>query len=96
MNPLVLHPYYKPAYIKIAWGGPEEQADEIAAGNIDTKDWQNEAKQIVENTVGCSMSLIHFSNKIRYRWHSTIETAHTYLMPLQRRLALLCTFQSPG
>ena len=34
MNPLVLHPYYKLAYIKIAWGGPEEQADEIAAGNV--------------------------------------------------------------
>ena len=33
------------------WGGSEEQAAEIAAGNLDAKDWQDEAKQIVENTV---------------------------------------------
>ncbi|PPQ73449.1 hypothetical protein CVT25_000097, partial [Psilocybe cyanescens] len=45
---LMLHPYYKLAYIKLAWGGPEEQAAEKAAGNADTKDWQDEAKQIVE------------------------------------------------
>jgi hypothetical protein len=47
----VLHPYYKLTYIKIAWGGPEEQAAEIAAGNMDAKNWQDEAKQIIENTV---------------------------------------------
>jgi len=39
----VLHPYFK-----LAWGGPEEQAAEIAAGNLDAKDWQDEARQIVE------------------------------------------------
>ncbi|KAF8971662.1 hypothetical protein BDZ97DRAFT_1650536 [Flammula alnicola] len=48
---LVLHPYYKLAYIKLAWGGPEEQAAEIAAGNMDAKDWQDEARKIVERTV---------------------------------------------
>ncbi|KAF8962240.1 hypothetical protein BDZ97DRAFT_1920725 [Flammula alnicola] len=48
---LVLHLYYKLAYIKLAWGGPEEQAAEIAAGNADAKDWQDEAKQIIENTM---------------------------------------------
>jgi hypothetical protein len=47
----VLHPYYKLAYIKLAWGGPDEQAAEKAAGNADAKDWQDEAKQIVEKTV---------------------------------------------
>lgn len=47
----VLHPYYKLAYIKLAWGGPEEQAAEIKAGNLDAKDWQDEARQIVEQTV---------------------------------------------
>jgi hypothetical protein len=47
----VLHPYYKLAYIKVAWGGPEEQAAEIAEGNLDAKDWQDEAKKILENTV---------------------------------------------
>jgi hypothetical protein len=41
-------------------GGPEEQAEEIAAGNVNAKDWQDEAKQIVENTVGYLISLIHF------------------------------------
>ncbi|KAF8190133.1 hypothetical protein BJ912DRAFT_850300, partial [Pholiota molesta] len=48
---LVLHPYYKLNYIKVAWGGPEEQAAEIKAGNLDARDWQDEAKQVVERTV---------------------------------------------
>ena len=26
---VVLHPYYKLAYIKLLWGGPKEQATEI-------------------------------------------------------------------
>jgi hypothetical protein len=47
----VLHPYYKLAYIKLAWGGPDEQATGIAEGNPYAKDWQDEAKQIVERTV---------------------------------------------
>lgn len=58
----MLHPYYKLAYIKLAWGGPEEQAAEIAAGNLDAKDWQDEAKQIVENTV--SAPLVSFFDAI--------------------------------
>ncbi|KAG2062796.1 hypothetical protein BDR04DRAFT_1123701 [Suillus decipiens] len=29
----VLHPYYKLNYIKMAWGGQEEQVREFAAGN---------------------------------------------------------------
>ena len=58
----MLHPYYKLAYIKLAWGGPEEQAAEIAAGNLDAKDWQDEAKQIVEKTV--SAPLVSFFNAI--------------------------------
>ena len=40
----VLHPYYKLAYIKLAWDGPEEQAEEITQGNPFTKDWHDEAK----------------------------------------------------
>lgn len=47
----VLHPYYKFAYIKLSWGGPVEQAAEIEAGNPHAKDWQDEAKQIVDYTV---------------------------------------------
>ena len=47
----MLHPYYKLAYIKLAWGGPVEQAAEIAAGNPDAKNWQADAKKVVEKTV---------------------------------------------
>jgi hypothetical protein len=48
---LVLHPYYKFAYFKLAWGDPEEQAAEIKTGNSDAKDWQDDARKIVERTV---------------------------------------------
>ena len=54
----VLHPYYKLAYIKHSWGGPNEQATEIAKGKTDAKDWQDEAKKIVEKTVSCDILLI--------------------------------------
>lgn len=53
----MLHPYYKLAPIKLLWRGPKEQAAEIAAGNIHAKDWQDEARQIVERTV--SLSTLH-------------------------------------
>jgi hypothetical protein len=32
-------------------GGAEEKAAEIAAGNPDAKDWQDEARKVVEKTV---------------------------------------------
>lgn len=47
----MLHPYYKLAYIKMSWGGPDEQAAQIDEGNADAKDWQDEARKIVEKTV---------------------------------------------
>jgi len=47
----VLHPYYKLAYTKISWGGKEEQAAEIKAGNPEAKNWHDEARQLVERTV---------------------------------------------
>ncbi|KAF8221475.1 hypothetical protein L208DRAFT_1074551, partial [Tricholoma matsutake] len=40
---VVLHPYYKLAYIKLAWGGAEEQAAEKMAGNRNAKNWKDEA-----------------------------------------------------
>lgn len=52
---LVLHPYYKLNYIKLAWGGAEEQMADIAAGNHDAKNWQAEAEKIVENMVFMSV-----------------------------------------
>ncbi|KAG1768242.1 hypothetical protein EV702DRAFT_979533 [Suillus placidus] len=48
---LVLHPYYKLTYIKMQWGGPEEQANKYAAGNPNTVDWHDEALKVVENTM---------------------------------------------
>jgi len=50
----VLHPYYKLAYIRLSWGGPEEQAAELAKGICGAKDWQDKARKIVENTVSVS------------------------------------------
>jgi hypothetical protein len=48
---LVLHPYYKLDYIKLSWGGAEEQAIERLEGNLDAKNWQDEALKVVEKTV---------------------------------------------
>jgi hypothetical protein len=53
----VLHPYYKLAYIKLAWGGPDEQAAERSEGNLHAKDWQDEAKKVVEKTVSLFYSI---------------------------------------
>jgi hypothetical protein len=35
----------------MAWGGAEEQAAEIQAGNLNAKNWQVEALKILETTV---------------------------------------------
>jgi hypothetical protein len=51
MNEIVLHPYYKLEYIKLAWGGAEEQDKERAAGNQQAKNWQDEAKKVLETEV---------------------------------------------
>jgi hypothetical protein len=48
---LVLHPYYKFAYIKLAWGGEKEQEAERNEGNPHAKNWQDEARKIVEREV---------------------------------------------
>jgi len=42
----------------MAWGGPDKQAAEIAAGNPDAKDWQDEDRKIVEKTV-CRSFYLH-------------------------------------
>ncbi|KAG6822072.1 hypothetical protein H0H92_015451, partial [Tricholoma furcatifolium] len=47
---LVLHPYYKLNYITMAWGGEAEQKAEREAGNLDAKNWQDEAMKILETT----------------------------------------------
>ena len=50
-NEIVLHPYYKLEYIKLAWGGADEQDKERAAGNQQAKNWQDEAKKVLEAEV---------------------------------------------
>jgi hypothetical protein len=52
LTSIALHPYFKLAYIKLAWGGPAEQEAEHKAGNPFTKDWQGEAQMILEGAVG--------------------------------------------
>jgi hypothetical protein len=48
---LILHPYYKLSYIAHAWGGEAEEAAEIAAGNLHPKNWQAEARKLIETMV---------------------------------------------
>ncbi len=50
----VLHPYYKLDYITLKWGGEKEQQAEIEAGNLDAKNWTEEARKIVDKAV-CSL-----------------------------------------
>ena len=51
LTPIALHPYFKLAYIKVAWGRPAEQEAEREAGNPFAKDWQDEAQKILEGVV---------------------------------------------
>jgi len=57
LTSIALHPYFKLAYIEIAWGGPVEQEAERKAGNPRAKDWQDEARKILEHMV-CAHSLV--------------------------------------
>jgi hypothetical protein len=38
----------------MAWGGAEEQAEEFEVGNMNAKNWQDEAQKILETTVSCA------------------------------------------
>jgi hypothetical protein len=49
------------------WGGPEEQAKERAAGNLNAIDWYDEALKIVEKTME------EYSNKPMPRSTRTLE-----------------------
>ena len=51
---IVFHPYYKLDYIKLSWGRPEEQKLECLAGNLEAKNWQDEALKVVERTMSIS------------------------------------------
>jgi hypothetical protein len=91
----VLHPYYKLAYIKLAWGGPEEQAAEIARGNPYAKDWQDEAKKIVERTVR-SFSFIKLAHQLNMNQMSQYYKDCPSTTPLTRTNNLTeCATQAP-
>lgn len=47
----VLHPYFKLAYIEMAWGGAAEQEVEHQKWNIQAKNWHEEAEKVLERTV---------------------------------------------
>ncbi|GLB43837.1 hypothetical protein LshimejAT787_1500210 [Lyophyllum shimeji] len=49
---LALHPYYKLDYIELAWGGEKEQKEDIAKEILDAKNWQDEARQVLEKAMG--------------------------------------------
>ena len=43
----------------MVWGGAEEQAEEILAGNMDAKNWRDEAHKILETTVSHAHHLLN-------------------------------------
>ena len=47
----MLHPYYKLAYIEENWVGVEEYQAECAAGIPDARNWQEYARQVVDEAV---------------------------------------------
>ncbi len=63
LSSIALHPYYKLAYIELAWGSTKEQEAKYEAGNFKAKNWQDEAQKILEKTVSniaalpCTISL---------------------------------------
>ena len=60
----VLHPYYKLNYIKMSWGGAEEQTKEREEGNPDMMNWQDEALKVVEKMVSVtSVPYLSFHTK---------------------------------
>ena len=46
-----IHPFYKLAYIQLAWGGPEEQEEQVTTGYPNAKNWQDEAQKVLERKV---------------------------------------------
>jgi hypothetical protein len=61
---LVLHPYFKLAYIKMAWRGAEEQEKECQKGNTEVKNWQDKAQKILEETVCAPLSKLCLAESV--------------------------------
>ena len=54
-----LHPYYKLDYFKLKWDGAEEQEEELRNGNLNAKNWQDEAQKVLESTVSIYVHSIY-------------------------------------
>ena len=54
-----LHTYYKLDYFKLKWGGAEEQEEELWNGNLNAKNWQDEARKVLESTVSIYVHSIY-------------------------------------
>ncbi|KAF8680603.1 hypothetical protein AX14_004549 [Amanita brunnescens Koide BX004] len=46
---LALHPYFKLDWILLNWGGSKEQEIERAKGNLNAKNWKDEARKVLED-----------------------------------------------
>lgn len=91
MEIIVLHPYYQLAYIKLAWGGEEEQVKEWAAGNRYAKNWQDKARKVIEAEVQYIISF-GFYGLTSFRWKSIGGIAPNQCQLLLRTLQLPMTW----
>ncbi|KAF9018327.1 hypothetical protein BDZ89DRAFT_960222, partial [Hymenopellis radicata] len=48
---MFVHPNYKLLWTDTNWGGADAQKEEIAKGNKNAKNWQEEARKVVETAV---------------------------------------------
>lgn len=72
----VIHPYYKLHWIELHWGGAETQAAEIAMGNLNAKNWVDEAEKIVEAKVCVPLRVhIFFTDVVQMEeyWEKRVE-----------------------
>jgi hypothetical protein len=48
---VALHPYFKLDWILLNWGGSKEQEIKHAKGNLNAKNWKDEARKVLEDLV---------------------------------------------
>ena len=51
---IALHPYFKLNWIALHWGGAREQERDRAQGDVNAKNWQDEARKLLEDLVRSS------------------------------------------
>ncbi len=76
-NYLVLHPYYKLAYIQLAWGGADKEKREHKTGNLNAKDWHDKALQVVHKpckTIGIN-KLKRAMVKVKFPYLAKLESS---------------------